>query len=58
MQFIVTNCLTDAKQSVTRECVDRIKGEQSINALMKQVEQTNQPIEVHFEGDYDLMVTF
>lgn len=56
MKFILTQCSTEEKQSVTRECVDRIKGKHAIDAMIRKVEETGNPVEVHFEGEYDLMV--
>jgi hypothetical protein len=57
MEFILTEVTTNQEQSVTRECVDRVKGKAYINSLIKKVEQTGESVEVHFEGSYDLKIT-
>lgn len=57
MEFILTNFTTDEQQSVTRECVDRVKGKSTINSLIEKVEQTGNPVEIHFEGSYDLKIS-
>lgn len=56
MEFILTNFTTEEQQSVTRECVDRVKGKATIDSLVKKAEQTGEPVEIHFEGNYDLMI--
>lgn len=56
MKFILRNYYTEEHQSVTRECVERVKGKASIDSLIKKVEQTGKPVETHFENEYDLVV--
>lgn len=57
MKFILTNFVTEKEELVTRECVNRIKGEIFINSLVKRVKETGEPIEMFFEGNYDLKIT-
>lgn len=56
MKFMLTNCTTEERFSVTRECADRVKGSTYINSLIKQVERSGEPVETNFEGDYDLKI--
>ena len=57
MKFILTEGATNEQQEVTKECVDRVKGKRYIDSLVKKVNQTEECVEVYFEGSYDLKIT-
>lgn len=56
MQFILTNVTDNQQQSVTRECVDRVKGKSTMDSLVKKVQETGASVDTYFEGDYDLRI--
>lgn len=56
MSFILTNAVTGEIFKVNRDCVDRVKGKMYMNSLINKVEMIRKPIEIHFEGDYDLKI--